>query len=176
MIPPSEGANRSEDFEMERKLVRSGALARRLGAALLAVTALLALQAAPAAALGGGQIGESFGTPGVGNGQFFNPLMFGADPVDGTLYAGDYNGTVEATEATDFRIQQFSASGEFKASTTVKRFPEAGKIRGLQGIAVDHSLGRFYAVESCRVSVSLIIKMSTCFSVSRKSALVRSIQ
>ena len=124
---------------------------RRALIAVVAVAALLAIYAQSAAAIGGGQIGTSFGSPGVGNGQFYNPLMFGADPVDGTLYTGDYNGAVE-TEASNYRIQQLSASGEFKASAEIKRFPEKEKLVGLQGIAVDHSLGRIYIVDSCRVA------------------------
>ena len=118
--------------------------------ALFVALALFATLAQSAAAKGGGQIGESWGTPGTGNGQLFNPAMFGADPVDGTVYTGDYNGEL-SKETTDYRIQQLSAGGEFKASTTIKRFPATKKIIGLQGIAVDHSLGRFYMVESCRV-------------------------
>jgi ABC-type phosphate transport system substrate-binding protein len=139
---------------MNRSSVGSGVIARLLGLSLLALAVLLALYAQSASAIGGGQIGTSFGTPGVGNGQFFNPAMFGADPVDGTLYTGDYNGVVE-TKTSNFRIQQLSPSGEFKASAEIVRYQEeAKKIRGLQGIAVDHGLGRVYVVESCRVSTT----------------------
>jgi len=133
-----------------RPVQGGGRLTRRLGFALLAIAALLAVYAQSAGALGGGQIGTSFGTPGVGNGQFFNPGSFGADPVDGTLYTVDYNGVLE-TEASNYRIQQLSSSGEFKASAEIKRFPTSKKIIGLQGVAVDHDLGRIYLVETCRL-------------------------
>src|SRR5664279_1212994 len=120
-----------------------------LATAAIAILSLLGAQTT--AARGGGQIGESFGTPGVGNGQFFNPAMLGVDSQNGTIYTGDYNGVL-TTEASNYRIQQLSPSGEFKASAEIKRFPEAGKNVGLQGIAVDHELGRIYIVESCRVA------------------------
>jgi ABC-type phosphate transport system substrate-binding protein len=119
--------------------------------ALFAAFALFASLSQSASAKGGGQIGEAWGTPGTGNGQLFNPAMFGADSTDGTVYTGDYTGTV-STETSNYRIQQLSAGGEFKASAEIKRFPVTKKIIGLQGIAVDHSLGRIYMVESCRVS------------------------
>jgi ABC-type phosphate transport system substrate-binding protein len=130
-----------------------GKAVRRSSLALMALIAVLALGvtlAQSAAAKGGGQIGESWGTPGTGSGQLFNPAMFGADPTDGTVYVGDYNGET-SKEATEFRIQQLSASGEFKAAATIKRFPTAKKGVGLQGIAVDPGLKRIYVVESCRV-------------------------
>ncbi|HVY78855.1 MAG TPA: hypothetical protein VG898_10145, partial [Solirubrobacterales bacterium] len=58
---------------------------RRIGLAVIALLALLALAAQPAAAKGGGQIGSGWGTPGSANGQFFNPAMLGVDPVDGSV-------------------------------------------------------------------------------------------
>ena len=121
--------------------------------ALFATVILFAITAQLAAAKGGGQVGESFGAPGVGNGQFFNPAMLGVDSQNGTIYTGDYTGVLSA-ETTNFRIQQLSPSGEFKASAEVKRFPETGKNVGLQGIAVDHELGRIYVIESCRVATT----------------------
>ena len=132
----------------------AGEIAVRRGyLALFAVIAVVAITAQFAAAKGGGQVGESFGAPGVGNGQFFNPAMLGVDSQNGTIYTGDYTGVLSA-ETTNFRIQQLSPSGEFKASAEVKRFPETGKNVGLQGIAVDHELGRIYVIESCRVATT----------------------
>src|ERR1700746_234473 len=125
-----------------------GKAVRKRSLALLIVIATLALGAAVAQlapAKGGGQIGEAWGTPGTGNGQLFNPVMFGADSTDGTIYAGDYTGTV-STESSNFRIQQLSASGEFKASAEIKRFPTAKRIIALDGIAVDPSLGPIYTL------------------------------
>jgi DNA-binding beta-propeller fold protein YncE len=123
-------------------------------AAVFGPIALSALFAAGAAAKGGGQVGEGFGSAGVGNGQFFNPALLGVDSADGTLYTGDLVGgaTAEISEATNYRIQQLTASGEFKASAEIKRVPETGKIASLHGIAVDHSLGRIYLIEGCRVA------------------------
>jgi ABC-type phosphate transport system substrate-binding protein len=142
---------------MGRLSVQDGALVnRRRGLALVAMIATLLFGATvtqTATARGGGQIGEAWGTPGTGNGQLYNPAMFGADTSTGDVYVGDYNGEV-GKEATEYRIQQLSgASGEFKAATTIKRFPVAKKPVGLQGIAVDAGLGRFYVVESCRVAL-----------------------
>jgi ABC-type phosphate transport system substrate-binding protein/Fe-S cluster biogenesis protein NfuA len=122
--------------------------------ALIATLALSATLAQSAVAKGGGQIGEGFGTPGTGNGQFFNPAMFGADPVDGTLYTGDLIGATSESQETNYRIQQLSSSGTFKASAEIKRFPVANTLVGLQGIAVDHELGRVYVVEGCRVKAT----------------------
>src|SRR5262249_40130152 len=140
---------------MDRLSVSGGGLGARrwrlvLGA-LIATLSLGANPAPPASPQGGGPIGESRGAPRPRNRQLVHPAMFGADSTDGTVYVGDYNGTV-STEASNYRIQQLSASGEFKASAEIKRFPVSKKIIGLQGIAVDHSLGRIYMVESCRVS------------------------
>ena len=138
---------------MSRPMSAGNKSVRKSNRVLMIVIAALAISglfAQPASAKGGGQIGESWGTPGTGNGQLFNPGMFGADSTDGTVYAGDYTGEL-SKEASNYRIQQLSAGGEFKASAEIKRFPVAKKIIGLQGIAVDHGLGRIYMVESCRV-------------------------
>jgi hypothetical protein len=109
---------------MDRLSVSGGVLEVRrwslVLAALFATLALGATLAQSASANGGGQIGEAWGTPGTGNGQLFNPAMFGADSTDGTVYTGDYNGTV-STEASNYRIQQLSAGGEFKATAEIKR-------------------------------------------------------
>jgi ABC-type phosphate transport system substrate-binding protein len=140
---------------MDRLSVSNGVFAtRRWGLALAALLGTLVLgvsfaQLAPAK--GGGQVGEAWGTPGTANGQLYNPAMFGADTGNGNVYVGDYNGEV-SKEATEFRIQQLTESGEFKAAATIPRFPVAKKAIGLQGIAVDPGLGRFYVVESCRVA------------------------
>ena len=98
---------------MSRPMSAGGQSVRKRSLALAFLIALVALgvafaQLAPAK--GGGQIGESWGTPGTGNGQLFNPAMFGVDSTDGSVYVGDYNGEV-AKEATDYRIQQLTASG-----------------------------------------------------------------
>src|SRR5215469_12426115 len=130
------------------------ARALRFTVVLGALLALLTLFASSAAAIGGGQIGEGWGTNGVAAGQLYNPAMFGADPSTGNVYTGDLNGSFES-EASNYRIQQFTAGGEFKAQATITRYPEAKKIVGLQGIAVDPTLHRLYVVESCQVSTTI---------------------
>ncbi|HVY77799.1 MAG TPA: PKD domain-containing protein, partial [Solirubrobacterales bacterium] len=122
-------------------------------AAALAVVAFL-VAAQPAAAKGGGQIGSGWGTPGSANGQFFNPAMLGVDPVDGSVYTGDLAGTTSEGETAKYRIQKFTAAGSFQAAAEIPRFPATGKLASLQGIAVDHGLGRIYAIEGCRVAAA----------------------
>ena len=140
---------------MNRWSVQGGTVvARRFSlalTALIATIAMIAVSAQPAAAKGGGQIGESFGSPGTGNAQFFDPAMFGVDSQTGTVYTGDLTGT--GSETANYRIQQLSSSGEFKASAEINRFPTTEKFLGLQGIAVDHELGRIYMVATCRVAL-----------------------
>src|SRR5215467_12475159 len=68
-----------------------------LAAALVAVAVL-----APAAGASFGQIGSYWGSYGSENGQFQKPSLFGADPVDGSVYVGD-----EVSEE-NFRIQKLS--------------------------------------------------------------------
>jgi hypothetical protein len=129
--------------------------AGRQGAMLLvAISALassaLAAAGSAAAAPNGGQVGATWGTPGTGSGQFFNPALFGVDSSDGTVYGGDQ------PSSSNFRVQQFSGGGSVKASVLIPKFSDAeAKIPvTLQGIAVDHSLERFYLLEGCRISAS----------------------
>ncbi len=114
-------------------------------------TAAAALFAPAAGAETFGQIGTAWGSPGTGNGQFRNPGLFGVDPEDGSVYAGDIAGAT----GTSYRIQKFTGSGEFKASALIPRFddaPEEKKIVAMHGLAVDHEKGRFYLVDGCRVA------------------------
>ena len=133
-----------------KQFVRAGALA---WVALTLLAALL-LAAQPAAAKGGGQIGAGWGTSGSANGQLFNPVMLGVDPVDGSVYTGDISGTSSEGEAAKYRIQKFSSAGTFQAAVEIPRFPTTGKLASLQGIAVDHTLGRIYVIEGCRVTLA----------------------
>jgi Divergent InlB B-repeat domain/PKD domain len=98
-----------------------------------------------------GQIGEGWGTFGSASSQFFSPAMFGVDPNDGSVYAGDIT-----PDGSHVRIQKLSSEGEFEASVEVPRWfnnkPVEEKILALHGIAVDHEEGRFYVIEGCRVS------------------------
>ncbi|HET7445871.1 MAG TPA: hypothetical protein VFJ57_14570, partial [Solirubrobacterales bacterium] len=113
--------------------------------ALIAATALVAACfAAGGAAKGGGQL-ESWGSKGSADGQFFLPGMLGVDPVDGTVYSGDMT-----SGKTNYRIQQFSPSGEFKGSVTIPRILGTEIFSAVHGIAVDHSLERVYVIEGCK--------------------------
>ncbi len=93
-----------------------------------------------------GQIGEGWGSPGGGAGQFSNPAMFGVDPSDGSVYAGDVT-----SDGKYYRIQKFSGSGEFEASVEIPRIQEE-KIVTLHGVAVDPILHRFYVIEGCHLA------------------------
>jgi hypothetical protein len=124
--------------------LRRGALA---ALAMLAAAALTAAVGVPRASAGFGQIGSSWGGYGTGNAEFAKPTLFGVDPVDGGVYAGD-----EVSEES-FRIQKLSPTGTFEASVLIPRTVEEGKLVNLHGIAVDHEKGRFYLIEGCRVAV-----------------------
>ncbi|MGA8745836.1 MAG: PKD domain-containing protein [Solirubrobacterales bacterium] len=124
----------------------------RLAVLFLTVAALsipaLVLPATAAAGISG-QIGEAWGTPGTEPGQFYDPAMFGVDPVDGSIYAGDLSANLK-----DYRLQKFSETGVYEASVEIPRFsnPEETKIVSLHGIAIDASRHLLYLIESCRVS------------------------
>src|SRR5262245_55808951 len=91
---------------------------RGRGAAALAVAIAAAMAtfvlAAPAAAAFG-QIGEAWGKAGGATGQFTNPAMLGVDASDGSVYTGE-----EKSELS-YRVQKFTAAGEFKASVEIPR-------------------------------------------------------
>jgi PKD domain len=93
-----------------------------------------------------GQIGEAWGSPGSGAGQFFSPAMLGADPGDGSVYAGDVT-----PDGKHYRIQKLSDSGEFEAAVEIPRIVEE-KIVTLHGIAVDPVLHRLYLIEGCHLA------------------------
>lgn len=137
------GRDTSASGELGRVDARRG-LAGLLTAASVLLVAL-ATFATSAGAEVFGQL-ESWGTPGTGVGQLNNPApcaVFGVDPVDGSVYAGD-----SAPGKPGFcRIQKFSAKGAFKGSTTIQ-FESGGILaHPLRGIAVDHSRERFYLLE-----------------------------
>jgi hypothetical protein len=130
--------------------VSPGARLRGRAAALAAVGAITAvaaaLLAAPAAATTFGQLG-SWGTPGAAAGQLFNPGMLGVDPEDGSVYTGE-----ETPDEAHYRIQKFTASGEFKAKVEMPGAIKEGKVEKaltLHGIAVDPVLDRIYVIEGC---------------------------
>jgi PKD domain/Divergent InlB B-repeat domain len=114
----------------------------RTAAALAAICAIFAVSAAPAAATTFGQL-ESWGTPGSAPGQLFDPGMLGVDPEDGSVYTGE-----ETPDEAHYRIQKFTAAGEFKAKIELSG-EEGGKTLTVHGIAVDPGLNRVYVIEGC---------------------------
>jgi Divergent InlB B-repeat domain/PKD domain len=135
--------------------MRLRAGSRRATVAIAAALAclLVVVGAAPAGAAFG-QIGSGWGAFGTGKAQFNNPGLFGVDPVDGSVYAGDVT-----ADGDHYRIQKLSETGTFEASVEVPRWfndkPEEEKILGMHGIAVDHGSGLVYVVEGCRVASGL---------------------
>lgn len=120
-------------------------LRRRMAAALAAICATVtavAVFAAPTGATTFGQV-ESWGTAGSAAGQLFNPGMLGVDPEDGSVYTGE-----ETPDGEHFRVQKFTASGEFKAKVELSG-EEGGKTLTVHGIAVDSALHRVYLIEGC---------------------------
>ncbi|MGC2374231.1 MAG: PKD domain-containing protein [Solirubrobacteraceae bacterium] len=100
---------------------------------------------APAYAVTGYGELAGFGAPGTGHGQFTehgtDAIAFGVDPTDDSVYVGD------EPEEHVFRVQKFTHSGQYLASTsfTVKGAgpePESG----IEGIAVDPVEKRFYVL------------------------------
>jgi hypothetical protein len=132
-----------------------GSIFGRWALTLVALVALLLIALAPAAnAQAPGQVGKAWGEFGTGKAQFNNPGIFGVDPVDGSVYAGDVT-----SGGTRYRLQKLSAEGEFKASVEVPRWlndkPSEEKILSMHGIAADHEKGLIYVVEGCRVASGL---------------------
>ena len=128
--------------------MKSWSVSRLMTTAVFAVLGI-AIFASAAAAKGGGQL-ESWGTKGSAEGQLFNPGMFGVDPSNGTVYTGDLS-----SDKKNFRVQQFSPTGEFKASVAIPRM-SGEALLAMHGVAVDPGLERIYVIESCKVGVGLL--------------------
>jgi hypothetical protein len=126
---------------------RRGGRRIAIAPAAIAAAALLACALAPPATSAVfGQL-ESWGAAGTGAGQFNKPgecALFGADPVDGSIYVGDMTADEQSC-----RIQKLSPGGESEASVTIPRFGPAPlkPLLGWRGIAVDHDRGRIYLIE-----------------------------
>ncbi len=130
---------------------------------LAAVAFLVAVGSPAARAATFGQIGEAWGEAGTGSGQFHEPSLFGVDPSDGSVYAGDL---AAGSPAPRYRIQKFSSAGVFEASGEISRWnndkPAEGELLTLYGIAVDHEKGLIYLLQGCRVAIgSMICKKSS---------------
>ncbi|HVW45852.1 MAG TPA: PKD domain-containing protein, partial [Solirubrobacterales bacterium] len=120
----------------------------------LAALAALVVIASPGSAAPVGNL-ESWGTYGLGQGQYANATMFGVDPSDGSVYVGDMTEKVGGGEGVreSFRIQKFSANGTFQASVLIPRFydaPGTEELVTLFGVAVDPGLHRFYLLEGAK--------------------------
>ncbi|HEX3911285.1 MAG TPA: PKD domain-containing protein [Solirubrobacteraceae bacterium] len=116
---------------------------------LTACALVLAAAAAQASAAPYGEL-LRFGKAGNKAGQFeFNSKehALGVDPTDNSVYVGDQ--VKEGNKQTEYRIQKFSATGALVASVSFAVENEAGEggaPDGIEGIAVDPSLGRVYAL------------------------------
>jgi hypothetical protein len=113
--------------------------------AALAAAALLACAlASPADAVSFGQI-EAWGGAGTGPSEFHEPAecaLFGADPVDGSVYVGDLSADQQSC-----RLQKLSPKGEFEGSVAIPRLSPLKFPLGLRGVAVDHEAKRLYLIE-----------------------------
>jgi len=86
-------------------------------------------------------------------GKFVDPTGFAVDPIDNTVYVVDRTSSSKAN-STDWRIQQFSpTTGEVLGTTmfTLPNEPSKGPGRppnasAIEGLAVDHSAKRLYAL------------------------------
>jgi hypothetical protein len=114
----------------------------------IALTAPSASQAAESF----GQIGESWGSAGTSAGKFNfaegEGGMFGVDPVDGSVYVGDYPASKRS-----FRVQEFTPEGALVGAVEIPRFlvPPESVLQSAHGVAVDHAEGKFYVLIGCKV-------------------------
>jgi PKD repeat protein len=116
----------------------------RIRLLLLLAACSLTIAGTTATTAGAAPYGElsRFGKNGKGAGAFTpssNVHALGVDPTDNSVYVGD-----EPKEG-EFRIQKFTSEGTLVASVAVK-FKEVDRITGLQGLAVDPTLKRVYAL------------------------------
>ncbi|HEY4451188.1 MAG TPA: PKD domain-containing protein [Solirubrobacteraceae bacterium] len=115
----------------------------RLKSWLIVLAALCAAAAAIPAAAGAQAFGElsRFGSEGVGNGQFkeagAETVAFGVDPTTNNVFVGD------KPAAHTARIQELSETGTFLGAATLV---VKGEETGIEGVAVDPALHRFYVL------------------------------
>jgi PKD repeat protein len=107
------------------------------------VSGVLALTPAVACGETYGELGH-FGSSGSGRGQFklvgppsLGTHAFGVDPTDNSVYVGD------EPEKREYRIQKFTAGGEYLGATPHLRPPNRD---GIEGIAVDPTEKRVYVL------------------------------
>jgi hypothetical protein len=130
-----------------------------LPALTVLVIAMTGAISATAHAQSFGEIGKPFGKSGKGNGAFTLPSgnsvhALGVDTSDGnSVYVADEPKPENNKGETEFRIQKFSATGEFLASgsfiVTTPAGENGGETLAVEGIAVDPTApggGRVYAL------------------------------
>ena len=76
---------------------------------------------------------------GLGNRELFNPTLLGVDPVDGSVYIANFS-----EDFSEYVVKKFSKTGVFEGSANVPRAEEGF----FSGLAVDHSLQRFYLLQT----------------------------
>jgi PKD repeat protein len=124
----------------------------RIRLPLLVLAACAVVLAAAATQASAAPYGEllRFGKVGNKSGQFeFNNKehALGVDPTDNSVYVGDQ--VKEGSHQTEYRIQKFNSAGTAVASVSFaveNEVGEGGAPDGIEGIAVDPSLGRVYAL------------------------------
>lgn len=124
----------------------------RIRLLLLVLAACALTLAAAAAQASAAPYGEllRFGKAGNKSGQFefsAKEHALGVDPTDNSVYVGDE--VKQGSKQTEYRIQKFSATGSPVATVSfaVENVAgEGGAPDGIEGIAVDPSLGRVYVL------------------------------
>jgi PKD repeat protein len=124
----------------------------RISLSLLVLAACALVPAVVAAQASAAPYGEllRFGKAGNKSGQFefsAKEHALGVDPTDNTVYVGDE--VKQGNKQTEYRVQKFSSTGSPLASVTFtveNAAGEGGAPDGLEGIAVDPSLGRVYVL------------------------------
>ncbi|HET6997575.1 MAG TPA: hypothetical protein VFI03_03215 [Solirubrobacterales bacterium] len=80
---------------------------------------------------------------GFESGELHNPLSFGVDSTDGSVFIGDLS-----PDLAEYRVQKFSDTGDPLGSVAFPR-PAGGELGSFFiGIAVDPSLNRFYLLQA----------------------------
>src|SRR5262249_33702674 len=76
-------------------------------------------------------------------GELQNPLTFGVDSDDGSVFIGDLS-----PDLSEYRVQKFSETGDPLGSVAFPR-PAGGELGSFYiGIAVDPALNRFYLLQA----------------------------
>ena len=142
---PNRIGGRSEALKRKRR----GTFAAVL---LLALVAVVITGPAQGEAETIGQIGEPWGSLGTTAGKFHQEWtgMFGVDPVDGSIFAGDINANFK-----QYRIQKFDPEGTLVGTAEIAAYADAPgttQATSVHGVAIDHTQGRLYVLVGCHVN------------------------